>query len=128
MDTNPWSLLFYTELNPSPPQTMYDAKMKFLIVVLLLKVIGIIHIQHFTPPPPNQRITLRLVEDHIIPEAEADAYRAYGILSLSKGELVMLKDGDLSHGLPPPNEQYVRVVRKKDFSEGLVALSAVARV
>lgn len=79
------------------------------------------------PPPPNQVVTLFLKEDHIIPAENAQVYKAYGIISVPKGEQVTLVEGDPKLGLPPPNQQYVRVRRTKDSSIGLVAVSALAR-
>ncbi|KAH9248345.1 hypothetical protein BASA81_014019 [Batrachochytrium salamandrivorans] len=54
-------------------------------------------------------IKLVVTQDHLIDAANAESYADFNILSVAKGALVELVDGDLTRGLPEPFEDYVEI-------------------
>lgn len=71
------------------------------------------------------RKRLVVTQDHLIAPENAQTYADFNILSLPKGALVDLLEGDLQAGLPEPFEDYVQV-KTANGKEGKVAKVALA--
>lgn len=72
-------------------------------------------------------VKLVVTQDHLIDAANAESYADFNILSVAKGELVELVDGDLVRGMPEPFEDYVEI-KTSAGQLGKVAKVALRRV
>ena len=68
----------------------------------------------------NKKTIIKAKKDHLVNE-EDDSFSEHSIISIKKGEEVVLIDGDLINGLKPPYQDYVLVERCKDYEIGRVS-------